>query len=144
MIKTILLIIITILCKRAHRPPCLPTSSDTPQYHLWASSSSQYAVPTSSSTSCSQFLGMCIVLVIPIPYLHLTSYFPGHIHAVYVEYVYYKRRDEIRAGIYDGNLAPGVYSTKVQQGGQKNVVVQPAPVAGGVPPAQQGYGTATV
>ncbi|KAJ4352906.1 hypothetical protein N0V95_003815 [Ascochyta clinopodiicola] len=76
--------------------------------------------------------------------LTVLGYFPGHIHAFYVEYVYYKRRDEIRAGTYDGTHAPGVYSQKVQNGGIKGVVVQPAPVAAGVPPAQQGYGTATV
>ncbi|KAH6638753.1 hypothetical protein C7974DRAFT_409766 [Boeremia exigua] len=75
--------------------------------------------------------------------LTILGYFPGHIHAFYVEYVYYKRRDEIRDGRYDGSLAPGVYSSKVQQGGHKNVAVQPVPAAG-VPPAQQGYGTATV
>jgi hypothetical protein len=72
------------------------------------------------------------------------SYFPGHIHAFYVEYVYFKRRDEINAGIYDGRPAPGVYSKKVQNGGTKGVVVQPVPVQAGVPPAQQGYGTSTV
>ncbi|KAJ8114735.1 hypothetical protein OPT61_g3452 [Boeremia exigua] len=76
--------------------------------------------------------------------LTILGYFPGHVHAFYIEYVYYKRRDEIRAGTYDGSNAPGVYSTKVQHGGQKNVAVQPAPVAGDMPPAQQGYGTATV
>ncbi|KAF9691127.1 hypothetical protein EKO04_010673 [Ascochyta lentis] len=76
--------------------------------------------------------------------LTVLGYFPGHIHAFYIEYVYYKRRDEIRAGIYDGTLAPGVYSQKVQNGGTKGVVVQPAPVVGGVPPAQQGYGTTAV
>ena len=73
---------------------------------------------------------------------HVHSYFPGHIHAFYVEYVYYKRRDQIRAGTYDGSLAPGVYSQKVQNGGQRSVVVQPAPA--GVPPAQQAYGTTAV
>ncbi|KAF2746181.1 UPF0057-domain-containing protein [Sporormia fimetaria CBS 119925] len=44
------------------------------------------------------------------------GYFPGHIHAFYLEYVYYKKRDEARAGIYTSR-APGVYSEKVQQGG---------------------------
>ncbi|KAF3034489.1 hypothetical protein E8E12_003414 [Didymella heteroderae] len=79
--------------------------------------------------------------------LTILGYFPGHIHAFYIEYVYYKRRDEIRAGTYDGSLAPGVYSKKVQSGGQRNVVAAPAaPVVqpAGVPPAQQGYGTTTV
>lgn len=64
------------------------------------------------------------------------SYFPGHIHAFYVEYVYYKRRDEARAGIYNARPAPGVYSERVQRGG-KHVHVQPVPAA----PAAQGYGT---
>jgi hypothetical protein len=67
-----------------------------------------------------------------------------HIHAFYLEYVYVKRRDEIRAGIYDGRLAPGVYSQKVQNGGMRNGVVAqaqaPVVVQGGVP-VQQGYGT---
>ncbi|KAF2467921.1 UPF0057-domain-containing protein [Lindgomyces ingoldianus] len=49
--------------------------------------------------------------------LTLLGYFPGHIHAFYIEYVYYKRRDEARAGIYDSRRAPGVYSENVQRGG---------------------------
>ena len=55
-------------------------------------------------------------------YLQRRSYFPGHIHAFYVEYIYYKRRDEIRAGTYDGSHASGIYSQKVQHGG---MTVQP-------------------
>ena len=63
--------------------------------------------------------------------------------------MYYKRRDEIRAGTYDGSLAPGVYSKKVQNGGQRNVVAASAAAAPvgqpvGAVPAQQGYGTTTV
>jgi len=50
--------------------------------------------------------------------LTLLGYFPGHIHAFYVEYVYYKRRDEARAGIYDSRPAAGVYSDRVQNGGR--------------------------
>ncbi|CAO2647353.1 Nn.00g082750.m01.CDS01 [Neocucurbitaria sp. VM-36] len=71
-----------------------------------------------------------------------TSYFPGHIHAFYVEYVYFKRRDEVRAGIYNARPAPGVYSQKVQSGGHRGA---PPPVAAQGPagpapvPAQQGY-----
>lgn len=47
------------------------------------------------------------------------SYFPGHIHAFYLEYVYYRNRDE---GV--ARPAPGVYSSKVQTGGRQ--VVAPA------------------
>ncbi|KAH8731737.1 hypothetical protein GQ44DRAFT_721914 [Phaeosphaeriaceae sp. PMI808] len=49
--------------------------------------------------------------------LTLLGYFPGHIHAFYIEYVYTKRRDEIKAGIYDAKPTPGVYSHKVLNGG---------------------------
>jgi hypothetical protein len=72
----------------------------------------------------------------------LLGYFPGHIHAFYIEYVYVKRRDEVRAGIYDAKPAPGVYSQKVQNGGSttRPVMVQ-EPVAVGGAPAQQGYAT---
>ncbi|KAF2021182.1 UPF0057-domain-containing protein [Aaosphaeria arxii CBS 175.79] len=89
--------------------------------------------------------------------LTILGYFPGHIHAFYVEYVYFKRRDEIRAGIVDARRAPGVYSSKVQRGGTH--VQPPPPVQTGAPPrppppgpaqqpytnvppqGQQGYGT---
>ncbi|KAF2852018.1 UPF0057-domain-containing protein [Plenodomus tracheiphilus IPT5] len=82
--------------------------------------------------------------------LTILGYFPGHIHAFYIEYVYFKRRDEVRAGIYNARPAPGVYSKRVQSGGHKAVpapvVVEgagaPVVVGGGVQqPAQQGYGT---
>lgn len=51
--------------------------------------------------------------------------FPGHIHAFYIEYVYFDRRDRARRGELTGESAPGVYSDRVQSGGQR----------------QQGYGT---
>ncbi|KAF2703005.1 UPF0057-domain-containing protein, partial [Pleomassaria siparia CBS 279.74] len=53
--------------------------------------------------------------------LTVLGYFPGHIHAFYVEYVYFKRRDQARAGILDAQPAPGVYSAKVQSGGVHGV-----------------------
>jgi uncharacterized membrane protein YqaE (UPF0057 family) len=72
--------------------------------------------------------------------LTLLGYFPGHIHAFYIEYVYIKRRDEVKAGIYNAKPAAGVYSQKVQNGGFKEGrVVAQEPV--GVVPAQQGYGS---
>ena len=73
----------------------------------------------------------------------ILGYFPGHIHAFYVEYVYIKRRDEIRAGIYDAQPAPGIYSQKVLNGGHKGGVpaTTTATTTAGGQPAQQGYGT---
>jgi len=48
--------------------------------------------------------------------LTILGYFPGHIHAFYLEYQYYKRRENARRGIIDPP-APGVYSDRVQRGG---------------------------
>ncbi|KAI0139361.1 plasma membrane proteolipid 3 [Xylariaceae sp. FL1272] len=59
--------------------------------------------------------------------LTILGYIPGHIHAFYVEYVYYSRRDQARQGFPVLNQqAPGVYSERVQTGGQNyGTVVQP-------------------
>lgn len=46
-----------------------------------------------------------------------SSYFPGHIHAFYLEYVYFDRRSQSRAGTMVQKRAPGVYSENVQSGG---------------------------
>ncbi|OQO13883.1 hypothetical protein B0A48_00758 [Cryoendolithus antarcticus] len=56
--------------------------------------------------------------------LTLLGYIPGHIHAFYIEYVYYKRQEEHQQGYVNNQHAPGVYSDNVQSGGR-----------------QQGYGT---
>lgn len=53
------------------------------------------------------------------PSLTLLSYFPGHIHAFYLEYIYYHRREEAREGRFTAARAPGVYSERVQSGGQR-------------------------
>ncbi len=50
--------------------------------------------------------------------LILCSYFPGHIHAFYLEYVYFERRDRSRLGTMSAQRAPGVYSENVQSGGR--------------------------
>lgn len=49
--------------------------------------------------------------------LTLLGYLPGHIHAFYIEYVYYKRREDAARGMYDSQPAAGVYSERVQRGG---------------------------
>ncbi|KAL7925493.1 hypothetical protein ACQKWADRAFT_284194 [Trichoderma austrokoningii] len=50
--------------------------------------------------------------------LTLLGYLPGHIHAFYLEYVYYDRRHQAREGYAPPRHAPGIYSEKVQNGGQ--------------------------
>ncbi|KAB8076038.1 UPF0057-domain-containing protein [Aspergillus leporis] len=44
--------------------------------------------------------------------LTILGYLPGHIHAFYLEYVYYSHRN----GATD--RAPGVYSERIQRGGR--------------------------
>ncbi|KAL3430696.1 hypothetical protein BDV09DRAFT_14920 [Aspergillus tetrazonus] len=47
--------------------------------------------------------------------LTILGYLPGHIHAFYLEYVYYKNREAAMA-----DPAPGVYSDRIQRGGRHN------------------------
>ena len=47
-----------------------------------------------------------------------SGYFPGHIHAFYLEYVYFERRNQSNAGTLVQKRAPGVYSENIQHGGQ--------------------------
>ena len=42
---------------------------------------------------------------------------PGHIHAFYLEYIYFDRREKSRLGQLTADPAPGVYSDRVQSGG---------------------------
>lgn len=63
-------------------------------------------------------------------------YIPGHIHAFYILYVYYSRRD---AGGHS-ERAPGIYSQRVQTGGRGYATVQPA-VAPGTHAQAGNYGT---
>ncbi|EHA28504.1 plasma membrane proteolipid 3 [Aspergillus awamori] len=47
--------------------------------------------------------------------LTILGYLPGHVHAFYLEYVYYANRN---AGTGDApRRAPGVYSERIQRGG---------------------------
>ena len=60
-------------------------------------------------------LGYVVVLlaVLVVKLKLLKSYFPGHIHAFWIEYVYYKRRGEAGHNVYDPPKT-GIYSKKVQ------------------------------
>ncbi|KAK5130433.1 hypothetical protein LTR08_002132 [Meristemomyces frigidus] len=51
--------------------------------------------------------------------LTILGYFPGHIHAFYLLWVYYDRRELMRQGIVDNRAAPGVYSQDLQKGEQQ-------------------------
>ncbi|KAM7221692.1 hypothetical protein V8F06_002900 [Rhypophila decipiens] len=42
---------------------------------------------------------------------------PAYIHAAYIEYVYFSRRDRSRWGILEDNWMPGIFSERVQSGG---------------------------
>jgi hypothetical protein len=43
-------------------------------------------------------------------------YFPGHVHAFYLIYVYYNRNEKIRQGGLTGKRARGIYSDEIQKG----------------------------
>ncbi|OBT63501.1 hypothetical protein VE03_08104 [Pseudogymnoascus sp. 23342-1-I1] len=64
--------------------------------------------------------------------LTLLGYIPGHIHAFYLEYVYYERRERALEGQYAAHRAPGVYSERVQTGGGQQTYGTIAPVSGRV------------
>ncbi|RKF58520.1 Plasma membrane proteolipid 3 [Erysiphe neolycopersici] len=49
--------------------------------------------------------------------LTLLGFFPGIVHALYVQYIYYDRREKSQAGRFIADRAPGVYSERVQNGG---------------------------
>ncbi|OJJ48939.1 hypothetical protein ASPZODRAFT_60421 [Penicilliopsis zonata CBS 506.65] len=49
--------------------------------------------------------------------LTILGYFPGHIHAFYLEYIYYQRSKMDPASRSMQRNAPGVYSERIQNGG---------------------------
>ncbi|KAI5365279.1 Putative proteolipid membrane potential modulator [Septoria linicola] len=65
--------------------------------------------------------------------LTILGYIPGHIHAFYIEYIYYSRKEQAQQGYFDERPAPGVYSSNVQTGGTRGYGTI-APPAGGPPP----------
>ena len=46
-----------------------------------------------------------------------SSYIPGHIHAFYLLFVYFQRREQGTGGSLQ-ERAPGIYSDTIQRGGQ--------------------------
>lgn len=61
-----------------------------------------------SGCSVDFFVNICLTLL---------GYLPGHIHAFYLEYVYYDRKEQNRLGRFAARPAPGVYSDRIQSGG---------------------------
>lgn len=61
-----------------------------------------------SGCSADLFINICLTIL---------GYIPGHIHAFYVEYVYFDRREKSRLGLLTAEEAPGIYSDRVQRGG---------------------------
>ena len=61
-----------------------------------------------SGCSADFFINICLTIL---------GYLPGHIHAFYVEYVFFDRRERSRLGRLTSERAPGIYSDRVQSGG---------------------------
>lgn len=55
------------------------------------------------------FINICLTLL---------GYIPGHIHAFYLEYVYYDRQEQANRNQFATGRAPGIYSDRVQTGGR--------------------------
>ncbi|POR34308.1 Plasma membrane proteolipid 3 [Tolypocladium paradoxum] len=64
------------------------------------------------------FINICLTIL---------GYIPGHIHAFYLEYIYYDRREQAHEGRFPTHRAPGVYSDNVQTGGQGYGTIVPPP-----------------
>ncbi|KAF3940771.1 hypothetical protein ABW19_dt0207971 [Dactylella cylindrospora] len=54
------------------------------------------------------FINICLTIL---------GYLPGHIHAFYLIYVYYERKEAALAGYIPQADAPGIYSQRVNNGG---------------------------
>ncbi|KAK9238182.1 hypothetical protein V1525DRAFT_358925 [Lipomyces kononenkoae] len=62
------------------------------------------------------FISGCSVDLLINVGLTMLGYLPGLLHAFYLEYIYYSRREDAANGI-TGGRAPGVYSDTIQSGG---------------------------
>lgn len=65
--------------------------------------------PVLTRPTLDLFINICLTLL---------GYIPGHLHAFYLEYIYFDRREQAHEGRYPARPAPGVYSDNVQTGGQ--------------------------
>ncbi|KAK9459985.1 uncharacterized protein V1516DRAFT_678572 [Lipomyces oligophaga] len=63
------------------------------------------------------FISGCSVDFVVNIALTMLGYLPGLLHALYLEYVYYSRREDADNGVINYDRAPGVYSDIIQRGG---------------------------
>ncbi|KAK9325965.1 hypothetical protein V1517DRAFT_313160 [Lipomyces orientalis] len=63
------------------------------------------------------FISGCSVDFIINIGLTMLGYLPGLLHALYLEYIYYSRREDVANGVTNYDRAPGVYSDIIQRGG---------------------------
>ncbi|KAA6413403.1 MAG: Plasma membrane proteolipid 3 [Lasallia pustulata] len=131
-VSLVLIFIITIF-----RKPPLPPLHHSPLHHSTTHLSPQppnpqpsnhlSANPPSPSPPVGVFLiaGCGADLLVNIC-LTILGYFPGHIHAFYLIYIYHDRRTQARAGIAPRHRAAGVYSENVQTGGMTTYGTVPA------------------
>ena len=120
MINAILLVIITVFrTLRASLSPS-PSPNPNPNSNPTHTANSSITVPPVGvflikGCGADVLINICLTIL---------GYFPGHIHAFYLEYQYYHRKDQAaQQGMYNSAPAPGEYSS-----------------GGGAAPAD-GYGT---
>lgn len=115
-VSAVFLVLVTILCKYPR------SASEAPSSHLAVPPVGVWAV---AGCGMDLFINICLTILGYIPgklsfspctwFLGLTRV--GHIHAFYLEYVYFDRREQAREGRFASASAPGVYSDNVQSGG---------------------------
>lgn len=136
-VSAVLLVLITILrkLKSSHLLWPVQCANNLSQSLRLVSTQSPGAGLIFSSTSVLRYSGERLLLLLFPPCVgalpRLTTnnrrYFPGHIHAFYLEYVYYDRKEQAKAGRFTASHAPGIYSERVQTGGTGGygTIVQP-------------------
>lgn len=137
-VSSILLVLITFFCKRAQ----MPITHAYPLQRLANMAIRQSVPPLGvyiiAGCGADLFVNICLTLLGYVSFLVLFTsirpsipkvwariysaptsnrYFPGHIHAFYLEYVYYDRREQAKVGRVNTTRAPGVYSDRIQTGG---------------------------
>lgn len=63
-----------------------------------------------SGCGADLFVNICLTIL---------GFVPGHVHAFYLEFVYFDRREKGRLGQLSSRPAPGVYSDNIQTGGTR-------------------------
>ncbi|KYK61486.1 hypothetical protein DCS_02628 [Drechmeria coniospora] len=123
-VSAVLIVLITILCMDTgvrERSRCGASADeiDSPSIRRVGGGGMRHGcVPMASGSMAGRGLSLTRTDLFINICLTILGYLPGHIHAFYIEYVYYDRREQALEGRFPTAPAPGVYSDNVQTGGR--------------------------